>query len=69
MKQALDRKLTLTASVRSSLIAKIAGEARARGVSISTIVDEALEDYFENRTRSGRKVTVRQEDQDQRDGA
>jgi hypothetical protein len=60
-----DRRLTLTAAVRASVIAAAAELAKERGVPISRIVDEILSDYFERRERgkSGRHITVTRESQ------
>jgi hypothetical protein len=61
-----DRRLTLTAAVRASVIAQASELARERGVPISRIVDEILADYFEQRAkrgRSGRVATVTEQDQ------
>jgi hypothetical protein len=60
-----DRRLTLTAAVRASVIAQAAELARERGVPVSRIVDEILSDYFERRERgkSGRHITVTRESQ------
>jgi hypothetical protein len=65
-KRVADRRLTLTAAVRASVIAAAAELARKRGVPVSRIVDEILSDYFERRARgrqSGRVATVGPEDQ------
>lgn len=64
-KQVADRRLTLTAAVRASVIAAAAELARERGVPVSRIVDEILSDYFEQRGRgkSGRVITVTRESQ------
>jgi post-segregation antitoxin (ccd killing protein) len=64
-KQVTDRRLTLTAAVRASVIAQAAELARERGVPVSRIVDEILSDYFERRARgrTGRVATVTAEDQ------
>jgi hypothetical protein len=61
-----DRRLTLTAAVRASVIAQASELARKRGVPVSRIVDEILADYFEQRAgrgRTGRVATVTAEDQ------
>jgi hypothetical protein len=62
-----DRRLTLTAAVRASVIAAATELARERGVPVSRIVDEILSEYFERRARgrTGRVVTVTAQDQDQ----
>jgi hypothetical protein len=63
-----DRRLTLTAAVRASVIAQASALARERGVPVSRIVDEILAEYFERaarRGKSGRVVTVTAQDQDQ----
>jgi hypothetical protein len=64
-KQVADRRLTLTAAVRASVIAAAAELARQRGVPVSRIVDEILSEYFERRARgkSGRVATVTRESQ------
>jgi hypothetical protein len=68
-RQVQDRRLTLTAAVRASVIAAAAELARERGVPVSRIVDEILYDYFERAAkrpaRSGRVATVTSDDQDQ----
>jgi hypothetical protein len=67
-RQVQDRRLTLTAAVRASVIAAAAELARERGVPVSRIVDEILAEYFERaarRGRSGRVATVTAQDQDQ----
>jgi hypothetical protein len=60
-----DRRLTLTAAVRASVIAQASELARERGVPVSRIVDEILSEYFERRARgrSGRVATVGPDDQ------
>jgi post-segregation antitoxin (ccd killing protein) len=64
-----DRRLTLTAAVRASVIAQASELARKRGVPVSRIVDEILAAYFERleraakRGKSGRVVTVTSESQ------
>jgi hypothetical protein len=60
-----DRRLTLTAAVRASVIAQASELARKRGVPVSRIVDEILNDYFERRERgqSGRVATVTRDSQ------
>jgi post-segregation antitoxin (ccd killing protein) len=61
-----DRRLTLTAAVRASVIAQAAELARKRGVPVSRIVDEILSEYFERaakRGRTGRVATVTQASQ------
>jgi hypothetical protein len=63
-----DRRLTLTAAVRASVIAAASELARERGVPVSRIVDEILAEYFERaakRGRTGRVATVGPDDQDQ----
>jgi post-segregation antitoxin (ccd killing protein) len=64
-KTVADRRLTLTAAVRASVIAQAAELARKRGVPVSRIVDEILSEYFERRARgwSGKIATVGPEDQ------
>jgi len=65
-RQVADRRLTLTAAVRASVIAQAAELARERGVPVSRIVDEILYDYFEQRAKrgkSGRHITVTRESQ------
>ena len=64
-RQVTDRKLTLTSSVRGSLVAKVVQRAQKKGVSVSEVVDEILYDYFERRERgrTGRVATVTAEDQ------
>jgi len=64
-KQVADRRLTLTAAVRASVIAAASELAKERGVSVSRIVDEILSEYFERRERgkSGRHITVTRESQ------
>jgi hypothetical protein len=59
-KQVADRRLTLTAAVRASVIAQASELARKRGVPVSRIVDEILSEYFERckRGKSGRVITV-----------
>jgi post-segregation antitoxin (ccd killing protein) len=68
-RQVADRRLTLTAAVRASVIAQAAELARERGVPVSRIVDEILAEYFERAAKSGRQsgrvATVGSEDQDQ----
>jgi hypothetical protein len=61
-----DRRLTLTAAVRASVIAQASELARERGVPISRIVDEILSEYFSQRAgrgRTGRHITVTRESQ------
>jgi hypothetical protein len=60
-----DRRLTLTAAVRASVIAQATELARERGVPVSRIVDEILSEYFERRGRgkSGRVATVTRDSQ------
>jgi hypothetical protein len=48
-RQVADRRLTLTAAVRASVIAQAAELARKRGVPVSRIVDEILAEFFEQR--------------------
>jgi hypothetical protein len=64
-----DRRLTLTAAVRASVIAQASELAKERGVPVSRIVDEILYDYFERAAKrgrqSGRVATVGPDDQDQ----
>ena len=62
-----DKKAVLTASVRMSLLARLAEESRKRGVNVSSLVDEAISAYFERRgrVREGRIATVGPDDQDQ----
>jgi hypothetical protein len=66
-RQVADRKLTLTAAVRASVIAQASELARERGVPISRIVDEILYEYFERAAQrgrqSGRVATVGPDDQ------
>jgi post-segregation antitoxin (ccd killing protein) len=65
-RQVQDRRLTLTAAVRASVIAQAAALARERGVPVSRIVDEILSEYFERsakRGKSGRHMTVTRESQ------
>jgi post-segregation antitoxin (ccd killing protein) len=66
-RQVADRRLTLTAAVRASVIAQAAELARKRGVPVSRIVDEILSEYFERRARgrSGRVATVLPDDQEE----
>jgi post-segregation antitoxin (ccd killing protein) len=67
-KQVADRRLTLTAAVRASVIAQAAELARERGVPVSRIVDEILAEYFERaakRARTGRVATVTADDQEE----
>jgi post-segregation antitoxin (ccd killing protein) len=61
-----DKKAVLTASVRMSLLARLAEESKRRGVNVSSLVDEAISAYFERRgrVRSGRTATVGPDDQD-----
>jgi post-segregation antitoxin (ccd killing protein) len=64
----VDKRIVVTASIRSSLVARLADEARARQTNVSRIVDEAVEFYFSRRKkggRSGRTATVGPDDQDQ----
>jgi hypothetical protein len=61
-----DRRLTLTAAVRASVIAQASELARKRGVPVSRIVDEILAEFFEQRAergKSGRHITVTRESQ------
>jgi len=53
-----DRRLTLTAAVRASVIAAAAELARERGVPVSRIVDEILSEYFERSAKRGRTVVT-----------
>jgi post-segregation antitoxin (ccd killing protein) len=65
-RQVADRKLTLTAAVRASVIAQASELARERGVPVSRIVDEILAEFFERsakRGKSGRVVTVTRDSQ------
>jgi hypothetical protein len=64
-RQVADRRLTLTAAVRASVIAAAAELARERGVPVSRIVDEILSEYFECRARgrTGRVATVTRDSQ------
>jgi hypothetical protein len=64
-RQVADRRLTLTAAVRASVIAQASELARKRGVPVSRIVDEILSEYFERRARgrSGRVATVTRDSQ------
>jgi hypothetical protein len=67
-RQVADRKLTLTSSVRGSLVAKVVQLAQKKGVSVSEVVDGILSEYFERaarRVRTGRVATVTAQDQDQ----
>jgi hypothetical protein len=67
-KTVADRRLTLTAAVRASVIAQASELAKERGVPVSRIVDEILAEFFEQRAkrgRTGRVVTVGPDDQDQ----
>jgi post-segregation antitoxin (ccd killing protein) len=62
----VDKRIVVTASIRSSLVARLADEARARKTNVSRIVDEAVEFYFSNRGkrgRSGRTATLTAQDQ------
>jgi post-segregation antitoxin (ccd killing protein) len=64
----VDKRIVVTASIRSSLVARLADEARARQTNVSRIVDEAVEFYFARRGkrgRTGRVATVGPDDQDQ----
>jgi post-segregation antitoxin (ccd killing protein) len=67
MATGVDKRIVVTASIRSSLVARLADEARARQTNVSRIVDEAVEFYFSRRKsgRSGRVATVAPDDQDQ----
>jgi hypothetical protein len=64
-RQVQDRRLTLTAAVRASVIAAASELARERGVPVSRIVDEILAEYFKRRERgrTGRVATVGPGDQ------
>jgi hypothetical protein len=65
-RQVADRKLTLTSSVRGSLVAKVVQLAQNKGVSVSEVVDSILADYFEKaagRGKSGRHITVTRDSQ------
>jgi post-segregation antitoxin (ccd killing protein) len=62
----VDKRIVVTASIRSSLVARLAHEARARQTNVSRIVDEAVEFYFSQRAKrgkSGRVATVTQASQ------
>jgi len=62
----VDKRIVVTASIRSSLVARLADEARARQTNVSRIVDEAVEFYFSQRAkrgRTGRHITVTRESQ------
>jgi post-segregation antitoxin (ccd killing protein) len=65
----VDKRIVVTASIRSSLVERLAHEARARQTNVSRIVDEAVEFYFSQRAKRGRQLgrvaTVGPEDQDQ----
>jgi post-segregation antitoxin (ccd killing protein) len=64
----VDKRIVVTASIRSSLVERLAHEARARQTNVSRIVDEAVEFYFlrrGKRGRSGRTATIGPDDQDQ----
>jgi len=50
----VDKRIVVTASIRSSLVARLADEARARQTNVSRIVDEAVEFYFSRRKKGGR---------------
>jgi hypothetical protein len=50
-RQVADRKLTLTSSVRGSLVAKVVQLAQKKGVSVSEVVDGILSEYFERADR------------------
>jgi hypothetical protein len=65
MATGVDKRIVVTASIRSSLVARLAREARARQTHVSRIVDEAVEFYFSRRNngRSGRVATVAPDDQ------
>jgi len=63
-----DKKAVLTASVRMSLLARLAEESRKRGVNVSALVDEAISAYFDRgcrNVRSGKIVTVRPDAQEE----
>jgi post-segregation antitoxin (ccd killing protein) len=63
-----DKKAVLTASVRMSLLARLADESKRRGVNVSALVDEAISAYFDRgcrNARTGRVTTVGPDDQDQ----
>jgi hypothetical protein len=65
-KTVADRRLTLTAAVRASVIAAAAELARQRGVPVSRVVDEILAEYFERaakRGKSGRVATITRDSQ------
>jgi post-segregation antitoxin (ccd killing protein) len=65
-RQVADRRLTLTAAVRASVIAQAAELARKRGVPVSRIVDEILAEFFEQRAKrepSGCVAAVTADDQ------
>jgi post-segregation antitoxin (ccd killing protein) len=51
----VDKRIVVTASIRSSLVARLAQEARARQTNVSRIVDEAVEFYFSKRGKRGRQ--------------
>jgi len=53
-----DRRLTLTAAVRASVIAQAAELARERGVPVSRIVDEILSEYFARSAQRARTVVT-----------
>jgi post-segregation antitoxin (ccd killing protein) len=63
-----DKKAVLTASVRMSLLARLAEESKRRGVNVSSLVDEAISEYFAKgcrNVRTGRVATVTQNDQEE----
>jgi post-segregation antitoxin (ccd killing protein) len=53
--QQVDKRIVVTASIRSSLVERLAQEARARQTNVSRIVDEAVEFYFSKRGKRGRQ--------------